>query len=121
MSSYRRTNVKLRTIYDSQGQVAGKCPYDLLCCHLAHGLTIKCTVGRGWAGRLAWILYEKWIRLKLSSDEVHFTSSSLLLVKNMLCSKIHCQKGLNLIIFSYKIQDLPASPGSTPADQVNLD
>ena len=39
---------------------------------------------------------------KLSGIEVYNTNSSILLVKNMLCSKLHCENGFNLIIFSYK-------------------
>ena len=40
-------------------------------------------------------LYEKMIKLKLSGIEVYCTNSvMLLLVKNMLCSKLHCQKVL---------------------------
>ena len=40
---------------------------------------------------------------KLSGNEVYYTNSLILLVENVLCSKLHCQKGLNLILFSYKI------------------
>ena len=39
----------------------------------------------------------------LSGNEVYYTNSSILLVKNMLCSKLHCQKGFDLILFLYKI------------------
>ena len=34
---------------------------------------------------------------------VYHTHFSILLVKNMLCSKLHCQKGLNPISFSYQM------------------
>jgi hypothetical protein len=37
----------------------------------------------------------------LSGNEVHYTNSSILLVKNMLCSKFYCQKDFNSI--PYKI------------------
>ena len=59
----------------------------------------------GWAGAmlpgdlLPSILYEKGIKLNLSGNEVDFTNSEILLVKSMLCSKLHCQKGFNLILF----------------------
>ena len=33
-------------------------------------------------------------------------NSLILLVKKMLCSKLHFQKGFNLILFSYKIGDI---------------
>ena len=49
------------------------------------------------------ILYEKKIRLYISGDEIYFTNSLILLVKNMLYSKLHCQRGFNLILFSCKI------------------
>jgi len=38
-----------------------------------------------------------------SGNEVYYTNSLILLVKNMLFSKLHCQKGFNLNPFSYKI------------------
>ena len=37
-------------------------------------------------------------------DEVDYTNSLILLVKNMLCSKLHDQKGLNSISFSYQFE-----------------
>ena len=37
-----------------------------------------------------------WI---LSGNEVYYTNSSMLLVKKMLCGRLHRQKGLNLISF----------------------
>ena len=40
------------------------------------------------------ICYKKRIKSELSGNEVHYTISSMLLVKNMLCSKLHCQKVL---------------------------
>jgi hypothetical protein len=39
---------------------------------------------------------------KLSGDEVNYTNSSILFVKNMRCSKIHCQEAFNLKGFSHK-------------------
>jgi hypothetical protein len=35
---------------------------------------------------------------KLSGNEVYCTNSPLLLVKNMLRSELHCQKGLNVMV-----------------------
>ena len=49
------------------------------------------------------ILYEKEITLNLFSNEVYNTNSPILLVQNMLCSELHCQKSLNLISFSYEV------------------
>ena len=40
----------------------------------------------------------------LSGNEVCYTNSSILLAENMLCSKLHCQKDLNSILFSCKIR-----------------
>ena len=39
----------------------------------------------------------------LSGSEVYFTHSVILLVKNLLCSKLHCQKDFNSILSLYKI------------------
>ena len=40
------------------------------------------------------LLYEKAFRFKLSGNEVDHTNSLILLVKNVLCSKLHHQKFL---------------------------
>jgi hypothetical protein len=40
-------------------------------------------------------LIEKCFNLKLSGNEVYYTNSLILVVKIMLCSKLHCQKVLN--------------------------
>ena len=45
------------------------------------------------------LLYEKAFRSKLSGNEVYHTNSSILLVKNMLCSRLRYQKGLNRKFF----------------------
>ena len=37
------------------------------------------------------ILCEKTSNLKISGNEVYYTMLSILLVKIMLCSKLHCQ------------------------------
>ena len=51
----------------------------------------------------ALILYSKGIELELFGNEVDYTACSLLvMLENSRC-KLHCQKGLNLIPFSYKI------------------
>ena len=36
-----------------------------------------------------------------SGNELYYTN--YLIAKNMLCSQLHCQKGFNLILFSYKL------------------
>ena len=41
------------------------------------------------------ILYEMCFNLKLSGNEVYYIIFKILLVKIMLCSKLHCQKVLN--------------------------
>ena len=48
------------------------------------------------------ILYEKSFNLKLPGIEDYYIFKQKL-IKNMLCSKLHCQKDCNLIILSYKI------------------
>ena len=51
---------------------------------------------------LAQVSSEKGIRLNLSGNEFYNTNYLVLLVKNMMCRKFHCQKGLNLFIFHMK-------------------
>ena len=51
----------------------------------------------------AGILYEMCFNLKLSGNEVHYTILKILLVKIMLCSKLHCQKLFKLKHISYEI------------------
>ena len=58
------------------------------------------------------ILYEKRIKINISGNEVYYMHSSIFLVKNMMCSRLHCQKGLNVSLFSYKI--FPSSPRCMP-------
>ena len=36
----------------------------------------------------------------LSGDEVYYKKSLTLLVKNMLCSKLYCQRGFDLILLA---------------------
>ena len=50
------------------------------------------------------ISYKKITKLKPSGNEVYCTHSIILLVKNMLYSKLHCQKGSNSKIYTYKIR-----------------
>ena len=50
------------------------------------------------------ILHEKAFKLKKSGNEVYHTNSSKLPVNNMLCSKLHFQRGVNPILFSYEIE-----------------
>ena len=38
----------------------------------------------------------------LSGNEVYYTACYLLVIFKHSCSKLHCQKGLNLILVSYK-------------------
>jgi hypothetical protein len=49
------------------------------------------------------ISYEKGFELKLSGDEVYYTACSLLVVLKNSCGKLHCEKGFNLIPFSFEI------------------
>jgi hypothetical protein len=41
--------------------------------------------------------------LNLSGNEVYYRDGLILLVKNMLCSKLYGQRGFNLMLFSYEI------------------
>jgi len=52
---------------------------------------------------LCLILHDQRIKLNLSGNEVHYSACSLLLTLKNSCSKVHCQKGINLIFFSYEI------------------
>jgi len=62
----------------------------------------KVILGDGGHGARA-TLYEKGFKLQLFGNEVYYTNSLLLLVQNMLCSKLHYQKDFNLKAFSCKI------------------
>ena len=50
------------------------------------------------------ILHKKIIKFNFFNNKVQYTYYSILLVKNMLCRKLHCQKGSNSIPFSHKIK-----------------
>ena len=48
----------------------------------------------------------------LSGNEISYANSLILLVKNVLCSKVHCQQRFNFILFSYNIEgDLSGRDG----------
>jgi len=47
--------------------------------------------------------------LNLSGNDVHYTNSSILLVTNMLCGKLQCQKDFNLVLFPCTIGSGPLS------------
>ena len=55
------------------------------------------------SGIFAGILHEKAFKLRLSGHELYNTNPLILLVKNMLCSKLHSQIFFQLKLFSYKI------------------
>ena len=65
---------------------------------------------------LLWGLNEKEFKLKLPCDKVYYTAcSSPVMLKNS-CSKLHCQKGFDLIAFSYKYR--PCSGGGLKVARV---
>ena len=39
----------------------------------------------------------------LSGNAVYYTACSLLVISKNSCSKLHCQKGLDLVLFSHRI------------------
>ena len=45
------------------------------------------------------------INKNLPGNEVYYTNALILLIKIMMCSKLHCQKGFRLKPFFYKIED----------------
>ena len=47
--------------------------------------------------------------LKTSGNEVYYTNYLILLIKMMLCSKLHCQKFFKLKIFSHKTSHRPGT------------
>ena len=59
---------------------------------------------RGWTQRSS---PHQRRSLKVSSDQLYYAHSLILLVRNMLCSKLQCQKASDLIPCSYKISPLP--------------
>ena len=60
------------------------------------------------------ILRGKSFHSKLSGNEGYCTNASLVLIKIMMCSKFHCQKGFNSIAFSYDIGDSPDGAEDVP-------
>ena len=58
------------------------------------------------------ILYKKSFNLKNSWHEVYYTASSLQVILNNSCSKLHCQKFLKLKLFSYRIGPESRQPSS---------
>ena len=50
----------------------------------------------------------------LTDDEVYHTACALLVILKDSCGQLHCQKGLNLILFAYKIVTGVAPPGVAP-------
>ena len=52
---------------------------------------------------LCWNLERKALKFKNFGNEGYYTNSLILLMKMMLCSKLHCQKFFKLKSFSYKI------------------
>jgi hypothetical protein len=55
------------------------------------------------------IFYENEIFLK-NGNEVFYKNALILQVKDMLCSKLHRRKGVNLILFSCKIHPQGLDP-----------
>ena len=49
------------------------------------------------------LIRKSFLILKTSGNGVYYTNTLILLIKMMLCSKLHCQKFLRLKSFSYKI------------------
>ena len=47
---------------------------------------------------------EKKSNENISCNEVYYTACSLLVILKNSCSKVHCQKGFNLIFYSYEIR-----------------
>ena len=70
----------------------------LVCGALAAERLLQRDVGR----REPHCYMKRELNLKLSCNELDHTNPLILQVTNMQCGKLHCQKGFNLIIFSYK-------------------
>jgi hypothetical protein len=60
----------------------------------------------GLSGFLAGFHAKRELNSNLSGNEVYYTKSLILLVKNMLCSNFYYQEHFNLIFFSQKIVGL---------------
>ena len=56
--------------------------------------------------------------LKFSGNEVYYTNALLCLRKVMLCSKLHCQKGVDLIrrvlVEKFRVEDGAVRHGRAP-------
>ena len=57
----------------------------------------------GFWDSMGHFLYENIIKLNLPGNAFYHTNCLLLLLKNMLCGTLHCQKGFNIVLFSYEI------------------
>ena len=65
--------------------------------------TVRWLAKRGGDADWEVVYLKRELNSILSSDGVYYTNPLILLIKNMLCSKNHCQKGFNPIPFSYKV------------------
>ena len=79
---------------------------NTLCQMNAHSVFPRRLATRKWWNNDK-ISHERGIKWKSFSNEVHHTNSSILLLKNMLCSNLDCQKGFDAISFSYEIWRWP--------------
>ena len=64
------------------------------------------------------IIWEETCFLK-TGNEVHCTACSLLVILKNSCSKLHCQKGFDAILFSYQIAT-PTTPYPRPQALMKL-
>ena len=67
------------------------------------GLSTRCCALHRASARLSSSHIKRELDCNLSGNEFEYTNDSILLVKNMLCSKLHCQEGFNPIISSFNI------------------
>ena len=64
---------------------------------------------------------ERELNSNLSGNEDHYTDTLILLVNNMLCSKLHCQTGFSFILFPCKLSPCSACRGRKRGSNVDLD
>ena len=55
--------------------------------------------------------YEETFNLKLSGNELHYTTSSVLVIVKNLCSQLHCQNFLILFSFHIRLGFRDLAPG----------
>ena len=71
-------------------------------CESRHLILSRRPLLAGRISRTRRLYMKRKLNRNLSGNEVYYTASSSLVILNDSCSKLHCRKGFNLILVSYK-------------------